>query len=132
MMNRIIASICFVALLSGCTQSLEKNHQFGQIAVASLNKQIEDFNANRMIPNPNMGISSIERRVSRVEYDSKLNQLNTFDQDGKPFMVLKREPDGGFKGVLEQPYHQLVGSGPDGSHSWGKVMAEFHLEKGMF
>jgi len=131
MISRIITSICFVLILSGCSRPLETSRQLGQAAVASLNKQIEEFNANRM-PNSNMGVSPIERRVSRVEYDTKLNQLNTFDQDGKPFMVLKQESDGGFKGVLEQPYHQLVGSGPDGSHSWGKVMAEFHLEKDKF
>lgn len=98
-------------------------------AVDSLNKQIEKFNANRM---PNMGVTPIDKRVSRVEYDSKLGQIATFDQDGKPFFVLKRETDGRFKGTVKTPYHQAAFSGPGGSHSWGHVLAEFYLKKGMF
>lgn len=125
-------SIFVVALLAGCAQPPEQTQQANRAAVGSLNRQIEKFNANRGIPNPNMGISPIAKRVSRVEYDPKSGQVTTFDQDSKPFIVLKREPDGRFKGVLEQPYHQLVESGPDGSHSWGHVSAEFFLEKGLF
>ena len=79
-----------------------------------------------------MGITPIDKRVSRVEYDSKLDQVLTFDKDGKSFLVLKREADGRFKGVVETPYHQAAFSGPDGSHSWGHVLAEFYLEKEMF
>jgi hypothetical protein len=79
-----------------------------------------------------MGVTPIDKRVSRVEYDSKLGQIATFDQDGKPFFVLKRETDGRFKGTVKTPYHQAAFSGPGGSHSWGHVLAEFYLKKGMF
>jgi hypothetical protein len=77
-----------------------------------------------------MGVTPIDKRVSRVEFDAKLDQVTAFDQDDKSFFVLNREPHGRFKGVIKQPYHQLVGSGPDGSHSWGHMLAEFYLEKG--
>jgi len=46
--------------------------------------------------------------VSRIEYDPKLDKVTSFDQDDKAFVVLKREPDGRFKGVVEVPYHQLA------------------------
>lgn len=127
-MNRLI-SILIVVLFVGCAQPPQQPRQLSQTAVDSLNNQIEEFNANRR---PFWGISPIDKRVSRVDHDAKLGQVATFDQDGKPFLVLKREPDGRYKAVLEQPYHQLAGSGPDGSHSWGHVLAEFYLEKEMF
>ena len=129
MMNRIIVSICLVALLVGCAQPPAQDQQLGQTAIDSLNKQIVEFNANR---NGNMRITPIVKRVSRVEHDRKLDQVTALDQDGTPFIILKKEPDGRFKGILEQPYHQLAFSGPDGSHSWGHVLAEFYLEKGLF
>ena len=77
-----------------------------------------------------MGVTPIDKRVSRVEFNAKLDQVTAFDQDDKSFFVLNREPDGRFKGVIKQSYHQLDGSGPDGSHSWGHTLAEFYLEKG--
>ena len=129
---------CLVAFLFlgspfGCSTDPESNRSGGtsdnSAALASLNRQIEDFNANR---GPNMGVRPFEQRVSRIEYDPKLDQVTSFDQNDKTFLVLKREPDGRLKGIVEVPYHELVGSGPDGSHSWGHVMAEFYLEKGMF
>jgi hypothetical protein len=99
------------------------------VAIASLNKQIDDFNANRM---PNMGVKPVDQRVSKVKYDPKLDQVLSFDRNEKEFLVLKRETDGRFKGVIEVPFHQLAGAEPDGSRSWGHVIAEFHLEKGTF
>ncbi len=98
-------------------------------AVDALNRQIEAFNATR---STNAGVVPIHQRVSRVERDSALNQLAAFDQNGRIFLMLKQLPDGRFKGVLEQEYHEAAGSGPDGSHSWGSVMAEFFLDKGTF
>lgn len=127
-MNKMI-TVVLVALLSGCAQPSSAPQQTDRIAVDSLNKQIADFNATR---DGNMGITPIDKRVSRVVHDPELDQVTTFDQDDKPFIVLKREPDGRFKGILEQPYHQLAFSGPDGSHSWGHILAEFYLEKEMF
>jgi ABC-type transporter lipoprotein component MlaA len=127
-MNKIII-VLIVALLSGCAQPSSQPRQSYRDAVDSLNKQIEDFNATR---DGNMGITPIDKRVSRVVHNPQLNQVATFDQNDKPFIILNREPDGRFKGILEQPYHQLAFSGPDGSHSWGHILAEFYLEKGMF
>jgi hypothetical protein len=98
-------------------------------AVDSLNKQIDEFNASRM---PNMGVTPIDKRVSRVEFNPNSNSVTAFHQDNTTFLILKRETDGSFKGILKQPYHQLVGSGPDGSHSWGHILAEFHIKKGLF
>lgn len=116
-------------MLFGCAQSPVQNQGAKLPAIDSMNRQISEFNANRI---PNMGVKPIDKRVSRVEHDPKLEQITTFDQNGKPFSVLKRQPDGRFKGVLEQPYHELPFSRPDGSHSWGHVFAEFYLEKEMF
>ena len=120
--------------LSGCTTVRNVDQSAGRLgesdAIVALNKQIEKFNAER-IPST-MGISPIDQRVSRVRHDPKLDQVTSFSKSGKVFLVLKREPDGRFKGILEVPYHQLVGSEPDGSHSWGHVLAEFYLEKGIF
>lgn len=99
-------------------------------AITALNKQIEKFNTERT-PST-MGISPIEQRVARVEYNAKLDQVTSFTESGKVLLVLKRKPDGRFKGILEVPYHQLVGSESDGSHTWGHVLAEFYLEKEMF
>jgi hypothetical protein len=129
-MNKIIVSLIAVSLLFGCAKQPVQNQQpVSSAAIDSLNKQIEEFNTDR---DGNMGITPIDKRVSRVEHDAKLDQVATFDQEDKPFIILKKQPDGRFKGVLEQPYHQLVGSGPDGSHSWGDILAEFYIEKGLF
>lgn len=95
-------------------------------AVASLNKQINEFNERRM---PDMGVTPIDARVSRVAYDPKLDNVTAFDAKGERFFVLTRESSGRFKGILKQPYHQLVGSEPDSSHSWGHLLADFYLEK---
>ncbi len=133
-MRQLSTIIMLLILLSGCTP--ERNGErsaggFGESdAITSLNRQIEKFNAERK-PGT-MGISPIDQRVSRVRHDPKLDQVTCFSKHGKVFLVLKREPDGRFKGVLEVPYHQLVGTGPDGSHSWGHVLAEFYLQKGIF
>ena len=133
-MRQVSMIMTLLVLLSGCTPARDMKQPaagFGESeAITSLNRQIEKFNAERK-PGT-MGISPIDQRVSRVRHDPKLGQVACFSKDGKVFLVLKREPDGRFKGVLEVPYHQLVGSGPDGSHSWGHVLAEFYLEKGMF
>ena len=122
-----------ILIICSCTKDSLSNKpkklQDEKAAVESLNKQIEEFNANRM---PNMGVTPIDKRVSQVVYDPKRDQVTTFDKDGKRFLILKKQSDGKFKGILEQPYHQLVGSGPGGSHSWGHVLAEFYLKKGMF
>jgi hypothetical protein len=127
-MNRILIAL-FIALLSGCARPPAQPQQASRIAVDSLNQQIEKFNSER---DGNTGISPIEKRVSRVKYDSKSGRITTFDQDGNPFIILQKEADGTFKGVLKQPYHQLAFSEPDGSHSWGHILAEFYLEKGIF
>jgi hypothetical protein len=96
------------------------------VAIKSLNQQIEAFNVQRM---PDMGVSQIEQRVTRVVYDRTGQEVQCFDGKDKLFLILKKQSDGRFKGIIEQPYHQLVGSGPDGSHSWGHILAEFYLEK---
>lgn len=127
-MNRILIVLLGV-LLGGCAQPPAQPQSTNLVVVDSLNRQIEEFNAQR---DGNMGISPIDKRVSRVVYESESEQVRTFDQEGKPFIILKKEPDGRFKGVLEQPYHQLAFSGPDDSHSWGHVLVEFYLEKGKF
>ncbi len=98
-------------------------------AVASLNKQIIDFNDTRR---PNMGVSPIERRVSRVIYDKERREVHCLDEDGTEFLILRRESDGRFKGIVKTPYHQAAFSGPGNSHSWGHVLAEFYLEKATF
>ena len=128
---QILITIFAGFVLSGCVRIPSQPTMTSRGARGSLNKQIEKFNADRKLT-PTMSIHPIDRRVSRVEYDRRLDQVTTFDQDDKPFIVLKREPDGRFKGVLEQPYHELAFSGPDGSHSWGHVLAEFYTGKGLF
>ncbi len=124
-----------MAMACGCSKSLvskqNQSLQHEATAIVSLNKQIEEFNEDRKLT-PNMGIFPIDSRVSRIEHDPKSKQITTFDKDNTPFIILRKEPDGRFKGVIEQKYHDLVGSGPDRSHSWGHVIAEFYLEKGMF
>ncbi len=79
-----------------------------------------------------MGITPIAQHVQRVEHDEKLDQVVCFDENGKKFLVLKREPDGMFKGILEVKYHEAAFSGPGGSHSRGHILVEFYLKKGMF
>jgi hypothetical protein len=127
----IVSILALVAVSFGVITLVQREYPKARIvaAIDSLNKQIEDFNATR---DGNMGITPIDKRVSRVVHDPELDQVTTFDQEDKPFIVLKREPDGRFKGILEQPYHELAFSGPDGSHSWGNILAEFYLEKEMF
>ncbi len=130
-MKRILSITILLILFSGCTP-VRDGETFGggpgeYDAVAALNRQIETFNAE-CTPST-MGVSPILRRVSKVRRDDKLDQIISYSEDGEVFLILKREPDGRFKGVLEAPYHELVGSGPDGSHSWGHVLAEFYLEK---
>lgn len=132
-MKRMIIVCVLMGFILGCRQSsAEKDAKpvpATTDAVASLNKQIDEFNASRM---PNMGVTPIDKRVSRVEFDPKSDEVTAFDQDDTTFLVLKMESSGRFKGILKQPYHQLVGSGPDGSHSWGHILAEFYLKKDSF
>lgn len=134
MMKQLSTIMVLLIFLSGCTtvgnveQSAAKRKESD--AIRALNKQIENFNAERT-PSA-MGISPIDQRVAKVIYNPKLDQVTSFTGSGKVFLVLNRELDGKFKGILEVPYHQLVGSEPDGSHSWGHVLAEFYLEKEMF
>ena len=120
----LIGVIC-----SGCmgtsTDVNVKKTNAKQSDVDSLNRQIAAFNGRR--GSTNEGISPIEQRVARVEYDQKQNRATAFSTDGKVFLVLKRGPDGRFKGILQVPYHEAAGSGADGSHSWGTVEAIFFL-----
>jgi hypothetical protein len=133
-MKQLSTIMMVLILLSGCITVRNVDQSCNGLgesdAITALNKQIEKFNAERT-PST-MGISPIDQRVSRVRHDPKLDQVTSFSKDGKEFLVLKREPDGRFKGVLEVSYHQLVGSGPDGSHSWGHFLVEFYLKKEMF
>ena len=126
--------ITLLIVISGCAtvRNVEQSavNPEESDAITALNKQIEAFNAERT-PST-MGISPIDQRVARVRYNSKLDQVTSLTESGKVLLVLKREPDGRFKGILEVPYHQFVGSEPDGSHTWGHVLAEFYLEKEMF
>lgn len=127
----IITLLIFIsgyAIVRNVEQSTVSPEESG--AITALNKQIEKFNAERT-PSA-MGISPIDQRVAHVRYNPKLDQVTSFTESGRVFIVLKREPDGRFKGMLEVSYHQLVGSEPDGSHTWGHVLAEFYLEKEMF
>jgi len=128
-MNKLSTVLVILALLSGCSTEPDvppSDVSTESAAIVSLNEQIEQFNAER--PPGNTGISPIDRRVLRIEREPTLDQLACFDKDGKPFLILKREPDGRFEGTLEVEFHELPGSGPDGSHSWGHVLAEFYLE----
>ncbi len=132
-MKTIPAFFLILALLAGCStepavQAPAPSAE--SVAIDSLNEQIEKFNAEDRPGN--MGVSPIDQRAARIEHDPKLDQLTCFDKDDKPLLVLNREPDGRFKGTLEVEYHELVGSGPDGSHSWGHIVAEFYVEKGVF
>jgi hypothetical protein len=98
-------------------------------AVASLNKQIEAFNADRM---PDMGITPISQRVSRVKYNPERDEVTSFDESGQVFVILCRDTDRRFLGTVETPFHQLAFSGPGGEHMWGHVLAKFYLEKDAF
>jgi hypothetical protein len=96
--------------------------------VTELNLQIERFNANRSLI-PDKGISPIEQRVSRVEYEKEKDEVRCYDARGAVFLTLQRQPDGRFKGILQVKYHELVN--PE-RHSWGTVQAEFWLPGGSF
>jgi len=131
-MKQLSAVLAIIALSIGCSRetNMPSPDPLPQsAAVDSLNEQIEKFNEDRP---GNMGVSPIDSRVARIEYDAKLDQLACFDKDGEQFLVLKREPDGRYKGTIEVEFHELVGTGPDDSHSWGTVTAEFYLEEGVF
>jgi hypothetical protein len=133
-MKQLSIIIMVLVLISGCITTHSVDQPVVVLsesdAIKSLNLQIEKFNADRQ-PRT-LGISPIDQLVSRVRYDPKLNQVISFSKDGKVFLVLKREPSGQYKGILEVHYHELVDSGQDGSHSWGHILAEFYLEKEMF
>jgi hypothetical protein len=96
--------------------------------VANLNRQIEKFNAERNGSNPNMGVSPINQRVARIDYDGKQGIATCLDQQGERVLTLKRQEDGNFRGTIEVEYHQLVQPGKP--HSWGHVTPEFLLPKG--
>ncbi|MCX6879655.1 MAG: carboxypeptidase-like regulatory domain-containing protein, partial [Verrucomicrobia bacterium] len=96
--------------------------------VAELNRQIEKFNAKRNGPNPDRGVFPIDQRVARIDYDGEQNIVTCLDQQGKNFLTLKRQEDGGFRGTIEVEFHELVQ--PDKPHRWGHVTAEFFLPKG--
>lgn len=121
----LLSAICIISIVYFLTYKL-KHPLVESVAVDIINQQIEKHNAKRI---PNMGISIIKERVSRIKYDKKNGQVICFDQDGKSFLVLKIEADGKFKGTLEVPFHQAAGSGVDGSWSWGHVFVDFFLEK---
>jgi hypothetical protein len=99
------------------------------VAIASLNKQIDDFNSSR---EPNRGISPISQRVYKVYYDSAKDKITCSGQDGNSFLVLKREPDGRFKGTISIIFHELAFSRPDGSHKRGEIIADFYLNNNAF
>ncbi|MBU1239279.1 hypothetical protein KKF84_12875 [Myxococcota bacterium] len=122
----LICVMCIGCMGTSPDVSVEKTNA-KQSAVDSLNRQIAVFNRRR--GPANQGISPIEQRVARVEYDHKRNRVTAFTTDGKAFLVLKRGPDGRLKGILQVPYHEAAGSGADGSHSWGTVEAVFFLER---
>lgn len=119
-------AICAL-VLTGCSSS-EPVHPTGGTgeAVAELNRQIEKFNAERP---GDMGITPIAQRVARVGYAADRDAVSAFDRSGALLLVLTRQPDDRFKGVLEVDYHQLPK--PEG-HSWGHVLAEFTLRPEMF
>ncbi len=124
--------LVFTILFFGCDSVLDQRDSAvtaGAAAVSSLNKQIEEFNTDRPPP---MGITPISQRVSRVEHHGANDEILCFDQTGNVFLVMKREADGRFKGIVETPYHEAAFSGPGESHSWGYVLAEFYLEKELF
>jgi hypothetical protein len=98
-------------------------------AIASINKQIEKFNAEKTPSR--MGITPIDQRVHRIEHHPKPGHVECFDKSGQKFLVLKRQPDGRYKGTMQVEYHEAAFSGPDDSHSWGHVNAEFYLDIGV-
>jgi len=95
-------------------------------AIRELNRQIESFNSIRP---QNMGVSPIDQRISRVEHNPEKREIRCFDKNGNLFLVLRKQPNGRFKGTLKIEYHELVK--PDG-HSWGHVLAHFYLGKEPF
>ena len=134
-MVKITTVFFVVVFLFGCVHSPKERPQvpqvsadttlqISQVAIDYLNSVIEEFNAGRR-----SGDYPIDRRVSQGEYDSSLDQVNTFDGDGEVFIILKRKPDGRFKGILEQPYHSPE---LDGYHEWGYILVEFYLDKDCF
>ena len=114
-------SFVFVSLLFGCLRAPTQSRQLGQDAIASLNQQIQEFNANKR-----SGTFPIDQRVSQIAFDRKKDQATCSDSDGKSFLVLNRQQDGRFKGILKVEYHLLGGS------SSGHILAEFYLKKEMF
>jgi hypothetical protein len=120
-MRRLHYLLLCVLLLAGCRPDEPVPHSTGSApagpdrAVAELNRQIEAFNAQRRA---DKGISPLDQRVSRVEYASGDATVNCFDAQGTMFLVLTRQPDGGFKGSLKTTYHELVN--PE-RHAWGEV-----------
>ncbi len=133
-MRPLSVALVLLSLLSGCVTTPDQKQLSDALAesaaVVSLNQQIEEFNAKRTPGRE--GITPIAQRVTRVEHDKKLDQVVCFDENEQKFLVLKREPDGTFKGILEVNYHEAAFSGPGGSHSWGHVLVEFYLRKEIF
>jgi hypothetical protein len=89
-----------------------------------LNRQIDDFNANRM---PRLGIHPIEQRVSRIEYDKEKDVVRCYDGDNNNFLTLERQSDGRFKGTIETKFHSLEDE--TGMREWGKIKHDFFLPK---
>jgi hypothetical protein len=93
---------------------------------AALNTQIDEFNANRP---RQMGVSPIEKRVSRVEYDGEEDALKCFDDTNDGFLTLKRQPDGQFGGTLQVKFHEPA---EGDKWRWGHVIATFTLPGDQF
>ena len=94
-------------------------------AAGLLNRQIDEFNRTRPA---DMGITPIDRRVGRVEYVAGEDVVRCFDKAGAPLVTLTRRKDGSFQGALKTEYHEAAK--PRG-HSWGHVLAELTLPKGV-
>ena len=116
-MNRLII-VALAACLAGCSTSAP-----GPAVVQDINGQIAKFNSERI---PDMGVTPITARVSRVHLSDSGREMTGLDQSGNTVVVLKRQPDGSFAGQMRTPYHQLPNLD---RHSWGEAILDIRVEK---
>ena len=133
MIKIVLYPFIFLLLFVGCSTTFDGKQSYGFFnksdAIRSLNRQFKKWNAE----NAGYGIFPISQRVVRTVYNPSLGKVTCFDKHGEAFLVLNREPNGRFKGVLEVEYTSWSSDPESGiSEEWGVVFAEFYLEKGMF
>lgn len=116
-MNKLIMLVLAMSL-TGCAGPV------ADVSVAQdINNQITKFNSDRI---PDMGVTPITARVTRVQYTDAGEKMECLDQSGKRVVLLTREADGSFLGQIRTPYHQLPN--PE-RHSWGEALLDIRIEK---